>query len=111
MWVIKIKNKKIKFIIVIILIIFVSSYYVSNSGYYEYHLQERTVLTNEKIKEFEEDIKNNKDIDVKDYLSDNNNDYTNKLTNLVYGVSDGGTKITRKILKRLFKKLSYLVED
>ena len=104
-------DKKIRFIIIIILIIFISSYYVSNSGYYEYHLQEKTILTNKKIKEFEEDIKNNKDIDVKDYLSDSNIDYTNSFTNLVYGVSDGGTKITRKILKRLFKRLRYLVED
>lgn len=104
-------DKKIRFIIIIILIIFISSYYVSNSGYYEYHLQEKTILTNKKIKEFEEDIKNNKDIDVKDYLSDSNIDYTNRFTNLVYGVSDSGTKITRKILKRLFKRLRYLVED
>ena len=108
---IKIKNKRLKIIIAIILIIFASSYYVSNSGYYEYHLQERTVLTSKKIKEFEEDIKNNENIDVKDYLSNNDYDYTNRFTNLVYGVSDGGSKITRKILKRLFKKLRYLVED
>ncbi len=106
-----IKNKKLSFIIIIILIIYVSSYYVSNSGYYEYHLQERTILTSNKIKEFEEDIKNNKDIDVKDYLEETDRDYTNKFTNLVYGVSNQGTIITRKILKRLFKKLRYLVED
>lgn len=108
---IKIKNKRLKIIIIIILIIFASSYYVSNSGYYEYHLQEKTILTNKKIKEFEEDIKNNKDIDIKDYLSDSNIDYTNGFTNFVYGVSDGGTKITRKIMKRLFRRLRYLVED
>ena len=95
----------------IILIIYISSYYVSNSGYYEYHMQERTILTNEKIKEFEEDIKNNKDIDVKNYLEDSEREYTNKLTNLVYGVSNGGTIITRKLIKKVFKKLRYLVED
>ena len=107
---IKIKNKGLQIIIIIILLIFIGSYYVSNNGYYEYHLQEKTLLTNKKIKEFEEDIKNNKDIDIKDYLEDSDRDYTNRFTNLVYGVSDGGTKITRKILKRLFKKLRYLVE-
>ena len=93
------------------MIIFASSYYVSNSGYYEYHLQERTILMNNKIKEFEEDIKSNNNIDAKDYLEDNNMDYTNRFTNLVYGVSNGGTKITRKLLKKIFKKIRYLVED
>ena len=106
-----IKNKKINYIIIIILLIFISCYYVSNSGYYEYHLQERTVLTNEKIKEFEEDVKNNKEIDMKKYIDHYEEDYTNKITNIVYEVSNDGTEITRKIIKKIFKKLSYLVED
>ena len=62
------KNSYLKFIIMIILLVFICSYYVSNSGYYEYHMQERTILTNEKIKEFERDVEKNKDIDIKDYL-------------------------------------------
>ena len=87
------------------------AYYTANSGYYEYHLQERTYLTNEKIKEFERDVKNNENIDVKDYLVYNEIDYTNKFTNLVYGISDNGNKVARKVIKAIFKKLSYLVED
>ena len=84
---------------------------MANSGYYEYHLQERTYLTNQKIKEFEHDVKNNENIDVKNYLAYQEIDYTNKLTNLVYGMSDNGNKIARKFIKAVFKKLSYLVED
>ena len=105
------KNKVFKPIIIIILIIFISSYYVSNSGYYEYHMQQKTVLTNEKIKEFEEDVKNNKDIDIKNYLEYEEVDYSNKLSNLVYDFSNNGVKVSRKVIKALFKKLSYLVED
>ena len=103
--------KKGKGIIIIILLVYFCCYYVSSSGYYEYKLQERTLITNEKIKEFEEDVKNNKDIDVKKYLDNEEVDYTNKLTNLVYDISNSGTNITRKIIKGIFKKLSYLVED
>lgn len=106
-----IKSKLLKFIILIIIIIFASSYYVSNSGYYEYHLQERTVLTNDKIKEFETDIKNNEDIDIKDYLPIEEIDYSNKMTNLMYKLSNDGNYITRKCIKAIFKKLSYLIED
>ena len=91
--------------------IYIASYYVANSGYYEYQLQERTILTNKRIKEFEIDVKNNENIDIKDYLAYEEIDYTNKLTNLIYEVSDGGNKIARKVIKALFKKLSYLVED
>ena len=74
-------------------------------------MQEKTTLTNEKIKEFEKDVKDNANIDIKDYLTYEEVDYTNKLTDLVYNISEKGNKITRKCLKTLFKKLSYLVED
>ncbi len=111
LWVIIIKNKGLKIIIIIIIIIYISAYYVASSGYYEYHLQRRTILTNEKIKEFEQDVKNNQNIDIKDYLAYEEIDYTNKLTNLVYSFSDNGNKLARKCLKAIFKKLSYLVED
>lgn len=96
---------------IIIILIYISSYYVANSGYYEYHMQERTVLTNEKIKEFEQDVKNDENIDIKDYLAYEKVDYTNRLTDLVYNLSEKGNKITKKCLKLLFKRLSYLVED
>ena len=62
-------NKKlIKLISIVIIIIFIASYMIAESGYYEYTMQRRTIITNEKIKEFEEDVKNNKEIDLKNYL-------------------------------------------
>ena len=105
------KNNILKPIIIIIFLIYISAYYVSNSGYYEYHVQQKTILTNDKIKEFEHDIKNNQNIDIKDYLDYEEIDYSNKLSNIVYDFSDKGTNVSRKIIKLLFKKLSYLVED
>ena len=105
------KNKYLKLISIIILISFLSAYYISNSGYYEYRMQERTILTNEKIKEFEQDVKNKENIDIKTYLDTSEIDYSNNMTNLMYKISDNGTKITKKIIKTIFKKLSYLTED
>ncbi len=104
------KNKYIKYIVIIILIIYISSYYVANSGYYEYHKQIETVIINEKIKEFENDLKEGKNIDNKKYLNPPI-DYTNKISNTLYNISTNGTKITRKVIKYLFKKVSYLMED
>lgn len=105
-------NKSIiKLIMIIILIIFISSYIIASTGYYEYTMRERTIITNEKIKEFEEDIRNNENIDIKDYYDNKELDYSNKITTLVYNVSDNSNKLARKAIKYLFKKLGSLVED
>ena len=48
----------IKLLLIIICIIFISSHLIANSGYYEHNIKQKTIITNEKIKEFEEDIKN-----------------------------------------------------
>lgn len=101
----------IKLIILIIVIAFISSYLIASSGYYEYTMQEKTILTNEKIKEFEQDIKENKDIDLKEYFEEEEIDYSNKLTTLVYNLSEKSNEITRKLIKNIFKKLGSLVEE
>ena len=105
-----IKNKKLEVLILIIIIGYIACYYVACSGYYDYYMQERTIMTNEKIKEFEEDVKNGEDIDIKEYIEEDN-DYTNNITNLMYQISENGCKLTRKIIKLLFRKLKFLVED
>ena len=105
-------NKKItKIIIIIIVIIFISSYVISESGYYEYTMQQRTIITNEKIKEFEEDIKNNHDMDLKEYLKQDEIDYSNVFSNFMYNISDNSNKLARKAIKYVFKKLGSLIED
>lgn len=105
------KNNFLKISILIISFIFICAYYISNSVYYEYELQQRTIITNQKIKEFEEDIKNGLDIDTKKYLDTEKKDYTNNITNAMYNLSEKGTKLTRKCINYLFKKISHLVED
>lgn len=105
------KNKSLSFILIVIFLIFLCSYYISNSGYYEYELTQKTILTNEKIKEFEADVKNNENMDIKKYLDYEEIDYSNKITNVIYELSDNGSKLMRKGLKALFKKISSVVED
>lgn len=105
-------NKSIiKLILLIIIITFISSYLVASTGYYEYTMQQRTIITNEKIKEFEQDIKDNKDIDLKDYYEEEELDYSNKFTTLVYNLSESSNELARKAIKIIFKKLGSLVED
>ncbi len=105
------KNNTVKLIILLLIVTFISIYAISESGYYEYKLQEKTILTNEKIKEFEADVKNNENVDIKEYLDYKELDYSNKITNLVYEISDNSNKLTRKLIKAIFNKLSTLVEE
>ena len=62
------KTNPPKLIMLVIILVFICAYYISNSGYYEYELHKRVVLTEDKIAKFENDIKDGKNIDLKNYL-------------------------------------------
>lgn len=105
-------NKKLfKTIIIIIVFIFITSYLIADSGYYEYTITKHKAITSDKIKEFEEDIKNEVDIDLKNYLNKEKKDYTNKFSNLLYNISKNTNQITKNIIKTFFKKMSTLIEE
>ena len=73
-------KKAIKFCFGVIILIFLFSYFIEYSGYYEYNLQSRKNLTEEQIKKFEDDVKNGKEIDLNSYLEKTTIDYSNSLT-------------------------------
>lgn len=52
-------------------------------------LTQKTILTEEQIKEFEEDVKNGEFVDIKDYTSVNNIDTSNSVSNLGYNLGNG----------------------
>ena len=99
-----------KIILIIILLLFITSYVISSSPYYEYANRGKNVISNDRIQEFEEDIKNNVEIDLKDYMDKKEDDYSNKITDFVYNISNGSNKVMKKAIKYLFKKLSSFVE-
>lgn len=51
------KKNIFKLVIIMLIITFTMMYIISSTGYYEYNMQSKTILTNDKIKEFEEDVK------------------------------------------------------
>ena len=82
---------------------------MSKSGYYESHLTRKTLLTNEKIKEFEEDVKAGKEIDLESYYVPEKKDYSSFASKLgkkvTLHLSTGLEKIfnsSGKVLKKLF---------
>lgn len=60
-----------KRILIILFIFFLLNYYQVESGNYQSELTSKTILTEEKIKEFEEDVKNGEFVDIKDYTTNN----------------------------------------
>lgn len=74
------QKKLIKFFGLLIIFIFLCSYFIEMSGYYEYNLQNRKNLTEEQMKQFEEDVKEGKEIDIDSYLKETTIDYSNQLT-------------------------------
>ena len=106
------ENKKKKNIflrcILILFLIFISLYFMDNLGYYNIASKNK-ILTEEQIKEFENDIKNGYSIDIKNYVKDNTNyrntysDIGYNLSNCIDNVLNKGLKNLSNILKKLFQ--------
>lgn len=97
-----------KRILFLLFIIFLINYFSVSSGYYERQITNKTILTEEKIKEFEEDVKNNEYVDIKDYVSDSYVDTSSVGSNIGYKVSESiNDFVTNKAIKaiKVFGKL------
>ncbi len=64
-------------ILILLFIIFLINYFSVQTGYYQNKIYERTVLTEEGKREFENDIQNGLELDVRDYITDEYVDTTN----------------------------------
>ena len=92
----------------ILFIIYICLYIMDNLGYYNIAAKNK-VITEEKLQEFENDVKIGKEIDLKEYVRDTTN-YRNTYSNIGYNISVGidsilnkGLSNVGKILKKLFK--------
>ena len=104
-------NKKIiYFIFGLIIISFLSIFLSSKTGYYEYQNNKKTVFTEEKIKEFEKDISDGKNVNIKDYITDESKDYSNKVTDLGNNVSNIINNSVNTILKKSFNIIEKLIK-
>lgn len=93
----------------ILFIVYISLFIAGESGYYENKVNEEIVLTQENIEKFEQDVKNNKEIDINNYVIKNNKDYSCFASNMGDNVSNFvETLLTKelgkmgKVLKKMF---------
>ena len=64
----------------ILFVLYLSLTIAISTGYYEAKLSEKTTITDEAMKQFEQDIREGKDVDIKDYVTDLQKDYSNQTT-------------------------------
>ena len=105
------EKKKNIFLIMIVIsfIIFIGLFIASESGYYESKLNQKVLLTDKEIKEFENDVIEGKTIDINSYIKKNKKSYENnftiladKTTELIQGFLTKGIKDICDSLKSLF---------
>lgn len=96
----------LKYIILISFITFSALYFSEASGYFEYKNRKKTVMTNEQIKQFEKDVSEGRNVDLKNYLDINNKNYQNKISKTGFAISSSSEKVIRKIIEETFKVLS-----
>ncbi len=105
------KKKKNVFpkIIGLLFIVFMAMFIASSSGYYESKIREEVVVTEDGIKEFEEAIKSGKEVDLTNFLKNEREDYSSKMSNLGDNLTTGietvvssGMDIFTDIIKSLF---------
>ena len=99
-----------KFIIYFLFITYITLYIFQLTGYYEYELNRKKVLTESQIEQFEEDIKAGNQIDAKEYITDHQT-YNNYISKIGYNTSSFLSNITEKTIVSFFKIISNFVEE
>lgn len=105
------KKNIIKYVFFIFFLSFVVSYVIERSGYYEYNLQKRTVLTNESMRKFEKDISEGKDVTLEEYAIPTSKDYTSSLTIRTNKISVGVNRALKNGIERMFKLIGNFVKE
>lgn len=105
------KKRILKIIFGCLFLSFIIAYVIEKSGYYEYNLRNKTVLTKESMEQFEKDLSSGKDVSIEDYVVNTSTDYTTKLTRNTNKVSTKVNNILKKGIESIFKVLGKFVYD
>ena len=103
------KEESVKVVFILLFIIFITIYISQATGYYEYELFRKTELTKEQIKQFEEDIKNNKNIDVTKYIENDAKKDSNEFSKIGSNFSNVTSKYIKKGINEVFKIINRLI--
>jgi len=100
--------KILRKIIFILFIFYLINFFVVESGFYKSETTKKTILTEEKIAEFENDVKNGTFVDIKDYTEEEYVDTSNKIDDIGYEIGQGIHEIINNKVIKFFKKIGEL---
>ncbi|SRR5699024_6762553 len=105
------KTNLARLIVLILVFLFFVLYFMQASGYNEYTRNRENMLTEEQIKEYEEDIEAGKDVTIKDYLNKDKVNYENKVSELGLDLSRLIEDIFNKGMNTFFEMLNEAVSS
>lgn len=105
------KTNLARLIVLILVFLFFVLYFMQASGYNEYTRNRENMLTEEQIKEYEEDIEAGKDVTIKDYLNKDKVNYENKVSELGLDLSRLIENIFNKGMNVFFEMLNEAVSS
>lgn len=88
---------------------FLVLYFAEAGGYYESVNSKKTYLTNEKIKQFEKDVKEGREIKVENYMVEIKKDYSNNISRFGLFTSKTFAKYFKKGLTSIFSGIDKMV--
>ncbi len=103
--------KTLKVTGVILIFLFLGLYYTKGSGYYEFEQHKKMTLTEEKIRQFEQDVKEGIPIDSSKYLENDTTNYQNKISKISLKFSETIEKTFKKGMESLFRFISKTIEE
>ncbi|HIT38183.1 MAG TPA: hypothetical protein IAB59_06900 [Candidatus Onthousia faecipullorum] len=105
------KTNLARLIVLILVFLFFVLYFMQASGYNEYTRNRENMLTEEQIKEYEEDIEAGKDVTIKDYLNKDKVNYDNKVSDLGLNLSELIGDVFNKGMNVFFEMLNEAVSS
>ncbi len=105
------KNRVILFIFLTFLSFFFLLMFAQSQGYYQNKNEKAKILTEKQIKEFEHDISNGKNVDIKKYVLYEDKDYSNNINDNIYKASLKVERVMDKTIKIIFNKIGDSVSN
>ena len=105
----KIKNVA-RILFLTLFLFFICIYLAQATGYYKVDAYRKTALTSEAIERFEQDVKEGKNLEAKNYLEKEKN-YKNTFNKIGMKSSRLIENTFNKIMKYIFKKMGDVVDE
>lgn len=98
-----------KRVITLLFILYIVLYFQVETGI-NTSLKEKTIITQENIEKFEEDVKNGEYVDIKNYIETNDVDTSNIMSDAGYLISNQASKIVGEHLVDFFEFVGKLIK-